>query len=67
MEPITNNILVDKLKRDINRMLEYSADEKVEGRVALAVLLEKELMETGNYAGFKFLDPEGDESRRHYF
>lgn len=67
MEPITNNISVDKLKRDINHMLEFSIDEKVEGRVALSILLEKELMETGNYDGFKFLDLEGDESRRHYF
>jgi hypothetical protein len=53
-----------------NDMLRKSKDECVEGRHAVAVLLEGLLMATGNYKGFAFTDGNQgrtDESRRQYY
>lgn len=53
-----------------NDMLRKSADECVQGRQAVAVMVEALLMATGNYKGFAFTDGNQgrtDESRRQYY
>ena len=53
-----------------NAMLRKSNDDKVEGRLAVASMLETLLMATGNYKGFCFTDGKGgkfDHSRRQYY
>ncbi len=51
-------IKVQELKRLINDMIKGSVNEYKEGRIALAVLLETVLMDTGNYHGFRYLNPD---------
>ena len=71
-------IEVEKVKSMVNHMLANSADDVTEGRIALAVLLERVLMETGNYHGYRHLRVDfecrirrkvvyGDETRRVYY
>lgn len=53
-----------------NDMLRKSKPECVQGRQAVAVMVEALLMATGNYKGFAFTDGTGgrvDESRRQYY
>ena len=69
---------VQRLKERANVMLANSADDMHEGRIAIALLLEWVLMDTGNYHGFRYLpgvidfttDPPsviGDDTRRNYY
>lgn len=69
---------VEDLKKQINMMLRDSVDEAIEGRIALAIVLERVLMDTGNYRGFRYQNTvmdfsgdspslTGDESRRTYY
>ena len=50
-----------------NNMLANSADDQVQARHAVAGMIEDVLMDTGNYKGFRFLDRDGDQSRRVYY
>ena len=66
MTQVRKTIKVETLKAKVNAMLEKSDNDRVEGRQALAVLLETILMDTGNYHGYT--GPQGsDDSRRRYF
>ena len=71
--------VTDVLDR-VNKALKDSAPEYVQGRQALASLLEDLLMSTGNYHGFAHLAtefvegkqergyrPEYDDTRRYYY
>jgi hypothetical protein len=61
---------VNDLTIQVNRMLANSAEDARDGRVALSVLLEKMLMDTGNYHGFRYTDGDQgrrDDSRRSYY
>lgn len=71
-------IAVDDVRKIANRMLADSVDSAGEGREAVAVLIERVLMDTGNYKGYRHLpgvmdygtDPPnriGDETRRAYY
>ena len=60
-------IKVEALKDKVNAMLEKSDDARVEGREALAILLETVLMDTDNYHGYIQAQPVVDDSRRRYF
>lgn len=63
-------ITVDSLKSRVNHMLAESVPEVKEGRIALHVLLEGVLMDTGNYHGFRYTDGnngETDDTRRTYY
>ena len=69
-------IAISDITTRINAMIEASPEDHIQGRQALAVLLETLLMETGNYRGFHYLasatrDADGiraiDDSRRCYF
>ena len=71
-------IAVDDVRVIANRMLADSIDDVREGRIAVTVMLERVLHDTGNYRGFQYLPgvvshdvspPEviGDETRRRYF
>ena len=71
-------IEVEKVKSMVNHMLANSADDVTEGRVAIAIVLERVLMDTDNYHGYRHLPgvvdfsvspPEivGDETRRMYY
>lgn len=69
-------IPVEDVKKAANDMLAKSVDDKSEGRIAIGVLLEKILHDTGNCYGFRYLEGHrdengdfhtGDETRRHYF
>ncbi len=60
-------IEVETIKITVNDMLEKSIPELVEGREALAILLENVLMATGNYHGYIQDQPVTDDSRRRYF
>ena len=62
-------IEVEAVKAAANHMLANSLPELTEGRTSVAVLLERVLMDTGNYRGFMFTDGaagEVDETRRRY-
>lgn len=53
-----------------NDMLRKSKDECVQGRRAVAIMVERLLMATGNYKGFAFTDGNQgrtDETRRQYY
>jgi hypothetical protein len=51
-----------------NAMLANSADDRVQGREAVASLIEGVLFDAGAYKGFRYLPGfDGDESRRAYF
>lgn len=68
--PKRQTIKVNDLRIMVNGMIADSVDEVKEGRVALSVLLEKVLHETGNYRGFRYADGnlgETDDTRRVYF
>lgn len=69
---------VVELKTMVNKMLVMSKPEAVDCRLTVASMLEKVLMDTGNYQGFKYqreqlnatgtqLRTGADESRREYF
>jgi len=63
-------VQVADLRAKVNRMLADSAADAAGGRVALAVMLESVLLDTGNYKGFRFTDGNAgntDGSRRFYF
>lgn len=51
-------ITVEAVKDLANNMLKFSDEDKAEGRVAVALLLERVLMNTGNYVGFTYLASE---------
>jgi hypothetical protein len=54
----------------VNGMLRDSVDECVQGREAIAIVLSRALMDTGNYRGYRYIDGnEGktDDSRRQYY
>lgn len=61
---------VEDLTAEVNAMLALSAEDRRQGRQALALLLESVLMDTDNYRGFMFTDASGrgetDDSRRRY-
>jgi hypothetical protein len=61
---------VDRVREIANKMLADSADKCIDGRKAVATLLESILMDTGNYHGFRYIDgtPVGavDDTRRRY-
>ncbi len=48
-------ISVDEVKAMVNDMIFHSMDNKVEGRIALGIMLENILHKTGNYRGFAYL------------
>ena len=65
---------VDNVRKIANRMLADSIDDASEGRTAVAVMLERVLLDTGNYKGFRYLPGvivdgvrRGDETRRAYY
>ena len=69
-------IEVEQVKAIANAMLQNSDDDRAEGRVSVAVLLERVLMDTDNYKGFRYLhyvnadrpnDRTDDETRRYYY
>ena len=60
-------ITVEDFKAKANAMLLDSEADLVEGRKAVAILLESVLMDTGNYHGFVQDQPVTDDSRRRYF
>lgn len=63
-------IPVDVLKDHVNGMLAKSVPEVKDGRIAMALVLEWALMETGNYHGFRFTDGDNgmsDDTRRSYY
>lgn len=49
-------VKVSEVKDLINDMLLNSMDDNKQGREALGTALEKLLMDTGNYEGFKYLN-----------
>jgi hypothetical protein len=54
----------------VNAMIADSSDDAREGRMALAVVLARVLMDTGNYKGFRYADGnlgETDDTRRVYY
>ena len=54
----------------VNAMIADTADEFTENRTALAVALERVLMDSGNYHGFRYADGNNgntDETRRVYY
>lgn len=61
-------VLVEFVRETVNRSLaqEHVNDDE---RRALCYLVERVLMETGNYKGFRYLDgwPTDRELARHYF
>jgi hypothetical protein len=61
---------VDRVREIANKMLSDSVDDRRDGRISVANMLETILMETGNYHGFRYIDgtPTGvvDDSRRKY-
>lgn len=57
---------VSEFRDHVNQMLANSDDDKTDGRIALALIVEYVLMESGNYSGFRFTDPY-DDTRRHYY
>jgi len=62
-------VRVDRVREMTNDYLAH-ADSTVDGREAVANILESLLFETGQYAGFRYLDTaeiEGNGTRRHYF
>jgi len=71
-------VTIASLKATVNGMLADSVPSATDGRVALAVLIERILMDAGAYHGFRYLsgvmdmttDPPnmiGDETRRSYY
>jgi hypothetical protein len=50
-----NTVKICDLKKHANDMLRNSDDSKKEGRIAIALLLEKILMDAGAYHGFGYL------------
>ena len=63
-------VTVESLRNHVNHMLTESVDDAKEGRIALHVLLESVLMDTGNYHGFRYCDGnngETDDTRRVYY
>lgn len=73
-------IHIDDLKQRVNGML-LAEGGTHDGRIALCVLLEGVLMDSGNYRGFQFVERDGSinpdsahvrpgedaHSRRHYY
>jgi hypothetical protein len=51
---------VEDLKAFVNNAL-ASVDSLPEGRVAASVILERVLMDTGNYKGFQYVLPGGEQ------
>lgn len=63
-------IAVDDIRKMANSMLANSSDGAKEGRVGITVLLDKILMETGNYHGYNHTDGQQgnlDDTRRVYY
>lgn len=71
-------IEVATLKAQANNMLANSVDDMRDGRIAVALFIERVLMDTGNYRGFNHVkgvwdftqNPPrlaGDETRRAYY
>lgn len=61
---------VDDLTVTVNHMIAASPDEDKQARIALSVLIETVLMDTGNYHGFRYADGNAgktDDTRRVYF
>jgi hypothetical protein len=63
-------ISVELVKQIANGHLADSLPVLTEGRIATFVLLERILMATGNYHGFRYIDGnngETDDTRRFYY
>lgn len=63
-------IKVADVRAIANHMLEASEPHLREGRISVALLLERILMETDNYKGFGYADDDRghtDDTRRHYY
>jgi hypothetical protein len=63
-------ISIELVKQMANGQLADSASEVTEGRIATFVLLERILMATGNYHGYRHIDGhngEKDDTRRYYY
>ena len=69
-------IEVAAVREMANAMLANSDDDRTEGRVGVALLLERVLHDTGNYKGFRYLHyldesrpnhRTDDETRRYYY
>jgi hypothetical protein len=69
-------ISVEAVKEIANGMLRDSIPEMKDGRIAVTVLIERVLMDTGNYHGYRYISPAGDDSnvggvcddtRRYYY
>lgn len=61
---------VSAVKELANHMLDASYADKKDGRISIAVFLERILMDTGNYKGFQFTDGahgDLDDTRRYYY
>lgn len=74
MSVTRKTVEIAKVKSQVNMMLRDSVDEVLEGRIALAILLEHILMDAGCYRGFGYQtgvvvngNVIGDESRRIYY
>jgi hypothetical protein len=59
-------VKVAELVDTVNAMLANSTDDQAQGREALAVLIERALFDADAYKGFRYLTPDGDETRRAY-
>ena len=46
---------IKKLKTMINDMILHSPDSHKQGRISIGMVLERALMETGNYEGYGYL------------
>jgi len=66
MKMTRKTIEVEYMKTFANVMLAGTSPLMKEARLGAAMMLEEILFQTSNYKGYRLLEPNGDESRRHY-